>query len=82
MSAETLCRKRGHPCDSLCPDCERAELWPSEFRGCPEELSGLAFNAKPASWTVVDLGHGDHSDYCPQHAKLLHGVSDTDPQES
>jgi hypothetical protein len=42
----------------------------SDWKLCPEELSGMAFNAKPASWLVVDLGHGDHRDYCPEHARL------------
>jgi hypothetical protein len=45
-------------CDHVGPD----------FKMCPEELSGMTFNAKPASWSVLDLGHGDHRDFCPEHA--------------
>lgn len=41
--------------------CDRAD--------CPAELWGLAFNAKPEGWAVVDLGHGDHMDYCPEHRR-------------
>ncbi len=39
-----------------------------DFCRCGEELWGMAFDAKPAGWIVVDLGHGDHMDYCcPEH---------------
>jgi hypothetical protein len=38
------------------------------FQRCDAELTGLAFNAKPANWTVIELGDGDHYDYCPDHA--------------
>lgn len=44
--------------------CDRVD---SSFKQCDAQLSGLSFNTKPAGWTIVDLGHGDHMDYCPQH---------------
>ena len=46
--------------------CDRIDA--ETFRRCDAELWGMAFNAKPADWTVVDLGFGDHRDYCPRHA--------------
>jgi hypothetical protein len=48
----------------------RCDYGGPDFKLCKEELSGMAFNAKPASWVVVDKGHGDHRDYCPEHAAL------------
>lgn len=47
----------------------RCDYVDENFKLCPEELSGLAFNAKPASWTVIDRGHGDHTDYCHLHSR-------------
>lgn len=45
-----------------------------DFTYCQEELSGMAFNAKPAHWSVVEMGEGDHRDYCPEHAALREPV--------
>jgi len=39
----------------------------ADFKRCEAALSGLAFNAMPSGWTTVDLGHGDHFDYCTEH---------------
>lgn len=58
----------------------RCDYVDEAFQRCSAELSGLSFNAKPADWTVRLREYGDHSDYCPEHAKLLHGVSDTTEQ--
>jgi len=46
--------------------CDRID--PETFKLCTSELSGLAFNQYPQSWKIVDLGEGDHMDYCPMHA--------------
>lgn len=42
--------------------------------GCDNEIWGMAFDAKPDTWSVVDLGNGDHMDYCPVHAPPIPNV--------
>jgi hypothetical protein len=51
----------------------RCDYVDANFRLCSAELSGLAFNAKPASWTVIECNHGDHRDYCPEHGVIVRG---------
>ena len=47
--------------------CDRVD---SNFKACDNEMWGMAFDAYPAGWTIVDLGNGDHRDYCPVHAPV------------